>query len=106
MAHVDASSSRHTYPGEVIRADDAANLSRHAHEAYGLLHVGFVIAPIVAGIDKFLHLLTNWDKYLAQQRVMRAMRLEALWNPNERLVIVRILPLRPSLRPLFRPVAT
>jgi uncharacterized membrane protein HdeD (DUF308 family) len=24
-----------------------------------------VIAPILAGIDKFLHLLTNWDVYLA-----------------------------------------
>ena len=23
------------------------------------------MAPIIAGIDKFLHLLTDWDKYLA-----------------------------------------
>jgi hypothetical protein len=27
--------------------------------------VGFVVAPIVAGIDKFFHLLVNWDNYLA-----------------------------------------
>jgi len=23
------------------------------------------VAPVIAGIDKFLHLLTNWDMYLA-----------------------------------------
>ena len=35
-----------------------------AHQAYRFLHVGFTIAPIVAGVDKFTHLLTDWDKYL------------------------------------------
>ena len=36
-----------------------------AYQAYRLLHVGFVVAPIVAGVDKFFHLLVNWDNYLA-----------------------------------------
>jgi hypothetical protein len=36
-----------------------------AYQAYQILHAAFVIAPILAGIDKFLHLLTNWDVYLA-----------------------------------------
>jgi hypothetical protein len=36
-----------------------------AYQAYQILHAGFVIVPILAGIDKFLHLLTNWDVYLA-----------------------------------------
>lgn len=35
------------------------------HQAYQLLHFGFTVAPIVAGGDKFLHLLVNWDQYLA-----------------------------------------
>ena len=35
------------------------------YQAYQILHIGFTIAPIVAGIDKFLHLLTNWDSYVA-----------------------------------------
>lgn len=26
---------------------------------------GFTVAPIIAGLDKFLRLLTDWDKYLA-----------------------------------------
>jgi hypothetical protein len=33
-----------------------------AYQAYQLLHVGFIVAPIVAGADKFFHLLVNWDQ--------------------------------------------
>jgi uncharacterized membrane protein YphA (DoxX/SURF4 family) len=36
-----------------------------AWQAYQILHWGFVAAPTIAGIDKFTHLLTNWDQYLA-----------------------------------------
>src|ERR1051326_6550252 len=39
--------------------------TRPTRQAYQLLHFTFVVAPIVAGIDKFLHLLCNWDQYLA-----------------------------------------
>lgn len=34
-------------------------------QAYLLLHLGFVAAPVIAGLDKFTHLLTDWDQYLA-----------------------------------------
>ena len=34
------------------------------YQAYQLLHFGFTVAPIIAGLDKFLHLLVNWDQYL------------------------------------------
>jgi hypothetical protein len=34
-------------------------------QAYELLHWGFVAAPVIAGLDKFAGLLTNWDQYLA-----------------------------------------
>ena len=37
-----------------------------ARQAYQILHWGFVAAPTIAGIDKFTHLLTNWDQYLAR----------------------------------------
>lgn len=33
--------------------------------AYRLLHFGFIVAPIVAGLDKFLHWMVNWNIYLA-----------------------------------------
>src|SRR4051794_15095768 len=36
-----------------------------AYQAYQILHVAFVVAPVVAGIDKFSHFLANWDAYLA-----------------------------------------
>ena len=36
-----------------------------SHQAYQILHVAFTVAPLIAGIDKFFHLLVNWDMYLA-----------------------------------------
>ncbi len=36
-----------------------------AYQAYRILQVGFVVAPIVAGLDKFMGLLTDWEQYLA-----------------------------------------
>ena len=36
-----------------------------AKQAYIALHFAFIAAPIIAGVDKFLHLLVNWDMYLA-----------------------------------------
>jgi hypothetical protein len=34
-------------------------------QAFWILRFGFTVAPIVAGLDKFFHLLVNWDQYLA-----------------------------------------
>ena len=54
--------------------DVTANYAaRHAHGAsmsrtetvISLLRWTFGLVPIVAGADKFMHLLTDWDKYLA-----------------------------------------
>ena len=36
-----------------------------AYQAYRILQLGFVVAPIVAGLDKFTGLLTDWEQYLA-----------------------------------------
>src|SRR5688572_7219194 len=33
-------------------------------QAFKILKFGFVVAPIIAGTDKFFHLLTDWDGYL------------------------------------------
>lgn len=38
--------------------------SNAGYQAYQILRVGFTVAPIVAGLDKFFHLLVNWDQYL------------------------------------------
>jgi len=44
--------------------DKGASASRLDYQAYQILHVAFIIAPIVAGLDKFFHYLVNWDQYL------------------------------------------
>lgn len=42
-----------------------AEESRPAQQAYRILHFAFTAAPVIAGLDKFFHLLCNWDQYLA-----------------------------------------
>jgi uncharacterized membrane protein HdeD (DUF308 family) len=43
----------------------AGERTQPGRQAYRLLLVAFTIAPLLAGIDKFLNLLTNWQQYLA-----------------------------------------
>ena len=38
-----------------------------AYQAYQILLVGFSLLPILAGLDKFVGIFTNWDQYLAPQ---------------------------------------
>jgi hypothetical protein len=47
-----------------LTATTEADTSSASHQAYQILHLGFTVAPIVAGLDKFFHLLVNWDQYL------------------------------------------
>jgi uncharacterized membrane protein YphA (DoxX/SURF4 family) len=35
-----------------------------AYQAFWILRFGFAVAPILAGLDKFFHLLVNWDQYV------------------------------------------
>jgi hypothetical protein len=44
--------------GEIVAAPPA-------RQAYQILHFALTAAPIIAGVDKFLHILVNWDNYLA-----------------------------------------
>jgi len=36
-----------------------------ARQAYRILQFAYVVAPIVAGVDKFFNRLTDWSQYLA-----------------------------------------
>ncbi|AKV03952.1 hypothetical protein AKJ09_10615 [Labilithrix luteola] len=51
----------------VIAGSPSTNATARSNElqGYQLLHWAFVIVPVIAGLDKFAHLLTNWDAYLA-----------------------------------------
>jgi hypothetical protein len=55
MATIATNYARHHAPATVTQVDRVASILRWT---YGLV-------PIVAGADKFMHLLTNWNKYLA-----------------------------------------
>ena len=43
---------------------ESISASKPSYQAYQILHLGFTVAPIVAGLDKFFSLLVNWDQYL------------------------------------------
>jgi hypothetical protein len=43
----------------------SAALSRPAYQAFLILYAGFIALPVIAGLDKFAHVLVNWDLYLA-----------------------------------------
>lgn len=45
--------------------DRKSEMSSGSVRAFRILRFGFTVAPIVAGLDKFFHLLTDWDKYVA-----------------------------------------
>jgi uncharacterized membrane protein YphA (DoxX/SURF4 family) len=36
-----------------------------AEQAFMILRAAFTVAPILFGVDKFFHLMVNWDRYLA-----------------------------------------
>jgi hypothetical protein len=43
---------------------ESISASKPSYQAYQILHLGFTVAPIVAGLDKFFNLLVNWEQYL------------------------------------------
>lgn len=49
--------------GEYARTE--MTVSAPWNHAFRILHLGFVAAPTIAGLDKFFHFLVNWDQYLA-----------------------------------------
>jgi hypothetical protein len=59
MANVHTATA-HDFPvaGDIVSSSPAT-------QAYHILYFAFIVAPIVARIDKFFHLLVNWDQYLA-----------------------------------------
>jgi hypothetical protein len=48
-----------------VRSRTPAATDNPAYQAYLTLRVGFVVAPILFGLDKFTNLLADWTTYLA-----------------------------------------
>jgi hypothetical protein len=51
----------HSIPAAPTIGND---LSNPIYQAYRALQIGFIVAPILAGLDKFVGLLTDWTQYL------------------------------------------
>lgn len=49
----------------LVETKTGLSTSSPSYAAYKILHLGFIALPILAGLDKFFHLLVNWDIYLA-----------------------------------------
>jgi uncharacterized membrane protein YphA (DoxX/SURF4 family) len=62
---LDASSGRGVRPAatETATAPDAVGTA--AHQAFWLLRIGFTVAPILFGLDKFFNWSVEWPDYLA-----------------------------------------
>ncbi|MBX3054606.1 MAG: hypothetical protein KF753_24260 [Caldilineaceae bacterium] len=46
-------------------ASRVKSISDPAYQAFQILHIGFTVAPILFGLDKFLNLMADWTSYVA-----------------------------------------
>ena len=69
-----------------------------AYQAYQILHIAFVLAPLLAGLDKFFHILVNWDMYLSPAFA----RLSPL-APHDLMLAVGVVEILAALIVLFKP---
>ena len=57
----EVTSAARSARGEAFRRE----LEDPRYQAFWLLRIGFTVAPILFGLDKFFGVLTDWDRYLA-----------------------------------------
>jgi len=79
-------------------SDAAPSPARPAYQAYLILHMGFAALPLLAGVDKFFHLLVNWDQYLAPL-VTRILP----FSGHTFMLAVGVIEIAAGLLVLFRP---
>lgn len=66
--------------------------------AYRLLYLAFIIAPILAGLDKFFNILTQWDMYLSP-----AYAGLSPWNVETTMKIVGVIEIIAGFIVFFKP---
>jgi hypothetical protein len=60
--------STHAHPAPQTRSLPTAEALRDpVQQSFLLLRIGFTVAPILFGIDKFAEVMTHWTKYLASE---------------------------------------
>jgi hypothetical protein len=53
--------------GVTLGAERSRTLADPVFQAFTLLRIGFTVAPVIFGLDKFLNWLVDWPTYLAPQ---------------------------------------
>lgn len=60
MAHAETATAARTSSSQAAETADSP-----VYQAYWVLRLGFIVAPILAGLDKFFYLLADWSQYVA-----------------------------------------
>jgi uncharacterized membrane protein YphA (DoxX/SURF4 family) len=83
------------------RVPDNPPLTRRdnpSYQAFWLLRIGFTLAPILFGADKFAHVLVNWDIYLAPR-----LSDHLPGTPHQAMYVVGIIEIVAGLAVALRP---
>src|SRR3954447_21765236 len=91
--------SRPTTTAEISSAEvTRPGWDNPAFQSFWLLRIGFTVAPILFGADKFAHVLVNWDKYLAPRIVDHLP-----WTAHQAMYAVGVIEIVAGLVVLLRP---
>jgi hypothetical protein len=74
------------------------NTEQKLKPVYSLLKAVFIIVPIVAGLDKFTNILTNWEMYL-HPAIARMLP----FSPHVFMIIVGVIEIAAGLIVLAKP---
>ena len=83
-------------PSEKIVHEKEACCQGPNHQAYLILRIAFTLLPILAGLDKFLNLLTNWEQYLSPP-------FNVLGNPHSTMMLVGVIEIIAGIGVWLRP---
>ena len=91
-------SRRSTSSTATTTAVPESDVRNPVFQAFWLLRIGFTVAPILFGADKFAHVLVNWDKYLAPRIVDHIP-----WTAHQAMYAVGVIEIVAGLVVLLRP---
>ena len=80
-----------------ISQTEGRTLADPVFQAYQILHIGFTVAPILFGLDKFFNLLVDWERYVAPWVV------PIVGDPHSFMLAVGVIEILAGLTVAFRP---
>jgi uncharacterized membrane protein YphA (DoxX/SURF4 family) len=88
--------------GETSMHPSTTHPLRHdpGFQAFWMLRIGFTALPILMGVDKFAHVLTNWDQYFAPRLDWL---LPGSMTVHQAMYVVGVIEIVAGLAVLFAP---